>query len=140
MFFERFDNLAKMNNTSVNAVAKELKLSSGSITSWKKKESSPNVETVTKIADYFNVTIDYLVGRTNDRTPLSNKQGVSIENDGNIAIGTFENAQVNVNKNNNTPVLTKEEIYILEVYNALDVMERHEFISTVNQIQYTANK
>ncbi|MCI8812650.1 MAG: helix-turn-helix transcriptional regulator [Oscillibacter sp.] len=30
-------------------------------------ENYPGIETVWKLTDHFNVTIDYLVGRTNDR-------------------------------------------------------------------------
>ena len=29
-----------------------------------KKGKKPNIETIEKIADYFNVSIDYLIGRT----------------------------------------------------------------------------
>ena len=34
-----------------------------------KKGSVPNVETASKIADYFNVTVDYLLGKANGNAP-----------------------------------------------------------------------
>ncbi|MCL2697030.1 MAG: helix-turn-helix domain-containing protein [Oscillospiraceae bacterium] len=68
MFFERFNELAKKENTSVNAIAKVLVLSSGSVTAWK-NGTKPSVSTVYKIANYFNVSTDYLLGRTDDPTP-----------------------------------------------------------------------
>ena len=61
IFFERFKRLSEMNNTTVNAVAKELGLSSGSVTAWK-NGTEPNSTTVLRIAKHFNVTTDYLLG------------------------------------------------------------------------------
>ena len=63
IFFERFYALAKQRNTSVNAVAKELKLSSAAVTAWK-NGTDPKATTVAKIATYFDVTTDYLLGLT----------------------------------------------------------------------------
>lgn len=39
---------------SPNAVAKELSISSGSVTAWKNGRT-PKMETISKIAEYFNV-------------------------------------------------------------------------------------
>ena len=36
-------------------------ISNSSFTDWKKGKGHPSLETVKKIADYFNVSIDYLV-------------------------------------------------------------------------------
>lgn len=41
------------------------------ISGYENDSSFPDKETLKKIADYFDVSIDYLLGRTNDRT--SNK-------------------------------------------------------------------
>jgi transcriptional regulator with XRE-family HTH domain len=65
MFFEKFNELAKKENSSVNAVAKSLNLSSGSVTAWK-GGTEPSLSAVSKIADYFNVSTDYLLGREAD--------------------------------------------------------------------------
>lgn len=43
-----------------------LGISNGSISKWAK--SAPNSAALTKIADYFNVSIDYLLCRTNEPT------------------------------------------------------------------------
>jgi len=50
--------------TKPNPVAKEIGVSSGVITKWKTEGTLPNGETLIKIADYLDVSIDYLVGRT----------------------------------------------------------------------------
>lgn len=65
MFFERYSELCKEANSSPNAVAKRLSISSGSVTAWK-NGTLPRIETVRRIADYFHVSADYLLGNVND--------------------------------------------------------------------------
>lgn len=66
--FERISYLAKKQGLSVFDLAEKLNLSRNSIYSWKK--SSPKAETLEKVAEYFDVTTDYLLGRTDN--PNSN--------------------------------------------------------------------
>ena len=47
-----------------NPVAKEIGVSSGIITKWKSEGTLPNGETLIKIADYLDCSVDYLLGRT----------------------------------------------------------------------------
>ncbi len=61
IFFARFQSLCKQHKTSVNAVAREIGASSGSVTAWK-HGTEPRAGTVIKIAEYFGVTSDYLLG------------------------------------------------------------------------------
>lgn len=62
MFWNIFFNLCKAKGKSPNAVAKELSVSSGSVTSWKNGKV-PHHGTLIKIADYFGVSVDYLLGK-----------------------------------------------------------------------------
>lgn len=41
-------------------------VSTGNIADWKSGKSKPAAEALVKIADYFNVSIDYLLNRTNN--------------------------------------------------------------------------
>lgn len=61
IFFTRFQDLCRRNGTSVNAVGREIGASSGSITAWK-NGTEPRSGTLVKIAEYFGVTTDYLLG------------------------------------------------------------------------------
>lgn len=61
-FWEIYVSLCSKNGASPNAVAKELNISSGSVTWWKKGKI-PHFATLKKIADYFGVTVDYLLGK-----------------------------------------------------------------------------
>lgn len=63
MFWNCFYELCQKNEIKPLNVAKALKIGAGSITKWK-NGTIPNGETLGKIADYFNVSIDYLLGRT----------------------------------------------------------------------------
>ena len=60
MFWKNFSYLCSKNGVSPNAVAKALNLSSGSVTFWKNGKT-PHHPTLLKIADYFNVSVDYLL-------------------------------------------------------------------------------
>ena len=56
--YERIKKLAKKKGISV----RDLGFSNGYFGKWKKV--SPNSSGITKVADYFNVSTDYLLGRT----------------------------------------------------------------------------
>ena len=64
MFFNIYENLCRQKGLSPNAVAKQLSISSGAVSEWKKGRVPQNA-TLKKIADYFEVTTEYLLNRTN---------------------------------------------------------------------------
>ena len=59
MFWDNFSRLCNQIHKSPNAVAKDLSISSGAITGWKKGRTPQNLQ-LQKIAEYFNVSIDEL--------------------------------------------------------------------------------
>ena len=63
MFFFFFEELCEKNNTTPNKVAKDLGLSNATTTKWK-KGATPQGKTLAKVADYFDVSTDYLLGKT----------------------------------------------------------------------------
>ncbi len=64
MFWERFYTLCTINNKKPTPVGREIGISSGVISTWKKEGYCPSGEMLIKVADYFNCSIDYLVGRS----------------------------------------------------------------------------
>lgn len=60
--FEKIKELADKQGISLNMLEENLGFSRNTI--YNMKKSTPNVERVSKIADYFNVSTDYLLGRT----------------------------------------------------------------------------
>lgn len=61
---ERIQYLCESKDISLNSLEKQLGFGIRTISKW--KTSSPKVENLEKIAEYFNVSIDYLVGRSLD--------------------------------------------------------------------------
>ena len=72
MFFDNLYKLCKQKNTTPNGMAKILNISSGSVTSWK-NGTLPKSDTLQKIASYFNVSTDYLLGNEPKEKSLSEK-------------------------------------------------------------------
>lgn len=68
MFYENYVKLCNSIALSPNAVAKKLGFSSGTVTWWKKGRA-PRDTAIQKIADYFGVSVNYLLGA--DEKPLT---------------------------------------------------------------------
>ncbi|BDV10878.1 helix-turn-helix domain-containing protein [Enterococcus faecalis] len=62
--FEIIQMLAKKQGKSVKDVSRELGFGESTIYKWKKQ--SPKAEYIEKVAQYFNVSTDYLLGRTDN--------------------------------------------------------------------------
>lgn len=78
MFWDRFFQLCVLHNSKPNPVAKELGFSSGVVTKWK-NGSIPNGEMLLKIADYFDVSVDYLLGRSDSPEMDIKKEAAQID-------------------------------------------------------------
>ena len=72
MFFDIYKDLCSKNKTSPSKVATELGFSNSIATKWKKTGATPDSKTLSKIADYFNVSIEYLLGTENEKSPAGN--------------------------------------------------------------------
>lgn len=68
MFAERLKKLRKENNMSQQKLADLLGLGQSAIAMWEKGKNSPEYESLIKIADIFNVSIDYLAGQKSSRS------------------------------------------------------------------------
>lgn len=65
MLLQIVDNLIQEHNMTRAELERKLSLSAGSIRNWGK--SIPSVDKIQKVADYFDVSTDYLLGRTDKR-------------------------------------------------------------------------
>lgn len=61
MFYDRFAALCEERNISLNKAATEIGLSNSTVTKWKKTGATPQGATLNKIANYFNISINYLL-------------------------------------------------------------------------------
>ncbi|MGH2116659.1 helix-turn-helix domain-containing protein [Aerococcus sp. L_32] len=66
--YDRIKILAKERNVSIAELERKLELSNGSISKW--NTYMPNTEPLLKVANYFNVSVDELLGKeTVEDTP-----------------------------------------------------------------------
>lgn len=66
MFWERLNQLINTRNISFYKLGKETGISSGTFSQWKKNKTTPQKELINKISKYFNVSVDYLLGKIDD--------------------------------------------------------------------------
>lgn len=64
MLFERVKELSNKRGISISELEDRIGFGKNSIYKWKKQ--SPKIETLQKVADYFQVSADYLLGRTDN--------------------------------------------------------------------------
>ncbi len=69
--FKRIQLLMMSHGMKKVDFAKAVGVSSGNLSDWSNGRSQPSVDKLIKIADYFNVSLDYLVGRDADYPSLS---------------------------------------------------------------------
>ena len=63
IFKERLLEQRKLNNLTQQQVAKHLKISQPSYIRYEQGTAEPSYDNLVKIADLFDVSIDYLLGR-----------------------------------------------------------------------------
>ena len=66
MLNERLKGLRSARQVTQQAVANALGVTVGNVQKFEYGTARPKLENVIKLADFFNVSIDYLVGRTDN--------------------------------------------------------------------------
>ncbi len=64
----RIRNLRNKKGKTQQALADELNISQRTVAAWEKGTRKPSYELLCQIADYFGVSTDYLLGRTEAQT------------------------------------------------------------------------
>lgn len=105
MFWDQFIQLCNERNIKPNLLAKELGISSGILTRWK-SGSLPNTDTLIKISNYFNVSIDYLI--------YGEKLSIEMQKDENAVL-----------------VTDKNECLLLQSYRALNYAKQIQVLSSL---------
>ena len=121
MFAERLSDIISIKNMNPNKVANGTGISSSLINYYVKGEKKPSTDNLAKIADFFNVSADYLLGRTD---------GVLMKNE------NIKNPNINV-KNSSISgqlSLSKEEQKVLDLFDELEVEERMQALAYLNSL------
>lgn len=105
--FDRIKELSKKRGKSPKQVALELGLGENLFYKW--KTSSPTADKLQLVADYFNVSTDYLLGRTDDPNA-----GVTPEN----RKLTVEEALASVMSSDGKPLTDNDREILTEIIEA----------------------
>lgn len=81
-FYKILKLLRNERNMSQQELANALGISKSSINMYERGERKPNYELLETIADFFNVDIDYLLGRTNKTTKIITPNTIAAHFDG----------------------------------------------------------
>lgn len=70
-FLERYQILKAEKNLTDYAIAQKLHITTSYTTNWKNKKYMPSIVNLIELSEIFKVSIDYLLGRTDDDTPYN---------------------------------------------------------------------
>lgn len=74
--YERVQRLAKNQGLSVRELGNKLNIGPTTLYKWKKQ--TPKSDILIKVADFFGVSTDYLLGRSDDKYDLSPQEKIDI--------------------------------------------------------------
>lgn len=80
MFYDLFCSLCKEHGLTPSGAATKIGFNRATITMWKNTGKAPKGDLLIKIADYFGVSIDYLLGTETEKAPIQ-KDERSINDD-----------------------------------------------------------
>lgn len=66
--YERIQELSKERGLSVRELGRKLDIGETTIYKW--KTQTPKLDVLEKVADFFDASVDYLVGRTDKKLPF----------------------------------------------------------------------
>lgn len=78
MFYDIYQNLCKDIGKSATGVALELNIARSTVSNWKKTGTTPQAEILQKVADYFNVSTDYLLEKE-ETSPAKSAEDETLE-------------------------------------------------------------
>lgn len=67
----RIKELRNKNNLTLRALGQKVNMSSSRLSQYETGKREPKLETWQKLADFFNVPVDYLLGISKDRSTLT---------------------------------------------------------------------
>ena len=132
--------IAKENKVNNQQLCKILNTNSSKIYDWKVGKSKPSADDVFTLADYFDVSIDYLVGRTNTNEQTNNcySNNISDNSFNNFMQGNIIKGDTSISvpsSTNKSTQLSKEETEILDIYRSLDIRNKSKFLNMIFDIE-----
>ncbi|SCX52277.1 helix-turn-helix domain-containing protein [Lysinibacillus fusiformis] len=114
----RLKYLRKSNNKTQQDIADILGITRPAYTAYEQGKRNPDYEILEKIADYYNVSIDYLLGRTDNKDALHKQAGIS--DDDYNSLNAYQKEVIDF-------FLTRENLFFKnQPENLLDALEQFE--------------
>ncbi|MBU5625690.1 helix-turn-helix transcriptional regulator [Oscillibacter sp. MSJ-2] len=63
MFYDQFYSQCEIRGITPTQVARDIGIRQSTVSMWKKQGTTPKYDTLKKLAEYFGVTVDYLLGK-----------------------------------------------------------------------------
>lgn len=96
MFYDRFAELCSGRNISANKAATDIGLSNSTVTKWKKTGAVPQTATLSKIAEYFNVSINYLLGEAEEPEEIKKDPALDVKTDTENKVSDLGSVALNI--------------------------------------------
>lgn len=125
IFGERLKQIRKENNLTREELANKLNVSYSTIAKYETNVRFPDQEMLSNIADLFNVTTDYLLGRSNIPNPYERNNTSTID-------------QLSKEIQSLSPESKEEIKKLIELYKIKDMQDRNSEIS--DELTYTEQK
>lgn len=128
MFYDTFLSLCSEKGMKPGRVADEIGINRATVTSWKKRGYTPRAEVLHKIADYFGVTVDYLLGKVD--LPFLSK-----DEDGLLGIDAYALTETKKPAPTDGDGLSETARQIMECVNRMSPKEQETFLAWLQASQ-----
>lgn len=126
-FYETLTKLMKERNVTAKELSETLKFGKNQIKYWKDNGNIPNGEILISLSNYFDVSIDYLLGRTDN----PNETGISVTDNKQTSFTGNNSISINSAVHNKKDTLTEQ---------FMRKFEQLDFDDKVDVMQYVTKK
>lgn len=128
----RIKQLRELHGMNQNELAEFLNISQSSLSNWERGVHDPDNKSLVILSQKFNVTTDYLLGRSNTPSNIYNAQ--------NIQNSSLVQGVGNVLSSPNKCEFSVDESEIIRIFRMLDAKQRHKLMSIVFDMEEQAIK
>lgn len=120
---DRIRLLAKAKNISVSTMFSEIGLGKNTLMNF--KTSMPKADNIAKIADYLDVSVDYLLGRTDNPNTINgittgDVKDINVKGDTSVKINT---------------TVSKDTAELMEMLQDLTLVERSKIVIMIDEMK-----
>lgn len=134
MFYDQFLSLCNQHDIKVTALARKLGISPSAPKRWE-EGSTPDLVNAKKIADYFGVSLDYLMAGPSSAS--SNQIGNVT---GSAVVQGVNGGSVSVSNGSGQTELTAAEAELLRIFRSLDVRGQNAVMSCLYEQEDRINQ